>query len=224
MRQSCTTKLFYNKYIYKLRIKNSIATIFRGMNLRYAKSKLDEMQMAAESDLPIPSPFSLGLREPRTIPLDVFMDACVMYNHLEKNKKRCMVRCEGHCLDIYSNEKEWLLDLAKYVNAVEFFQPEESFTEFLKNNVNVVISTAPVEYPYKVYFNSYANKNFADYCKNNPSIKIGKTALEHVAKEWYLQGFYFWVKTEKQLMLAKIALGTGISKVVKYVSADDLHK
>ena len=224
MKQSCTTSLFYNKYIYKLRIKNNIASIFRGLNLRYAKSRLDEMQQAAESDLPIPSPFRLGIREPKYVSLDTFMDACVIYNALDKNKKKCMIRCEGFCLDIYSNEKNWLLDLAKNVDARELYQPHEDIADFLQTNTNTVITNGPVEFPYKVYFNNYANATFADYCVNNPAIKIGKTALSHVRNEYYLRGFYFWVKTEKQLMLAKIALGTGISKIVKYVSADDLHK
>ena len=57
MLKQSTSKLFYNKYVYKLRIKNSIASIFRGMNLIFAKTKLDAMQQQAEADLPIESPF-----------------------------------------------------------------------------------------------------------------------------------------------------------------------
>lgn len=224
LKHSCTTKLFYNKYIYKLRLKNNVGTIFRGLNLRYAKSKLDEMQQAAESDLPILSPFRYGLREPRTINLETFVDACVIYSFLTKHKKECMIRCEGYTLDVYSNERDWLLDLSKQVNATEFWEPEEEFRDFLISNVNCIVTENPVEYPYKVYFNNYADRNFADYCENNSNIKIGKIALEGVKREQYLRGFYFWVKTEKQLMLAKIALGTGISKVIKYISKDDLHK
>ena len=36
-----TTRLFYNKYIYKLRVKAELGAIFRGMNLAHAKEKLD---------------------------------------------------------------------------------------------------------------------------------------------------------------------------------------
>ena len=52
-----TTRLFYNKYIYKLRVKAELGAIFRGMNLAHAKEKLDEMQSYAESERTIPSPF-----------------------------------------------------------------------------------------------------------------------------------------------------------------------
>lgn len=219
-----TTKLFYNKYIYKIRIKNNISTIFRGLNLRYAKSRLDEMQQSAESDLPIPSPFWRGLREPRYVSLETFMDACVIHNVLEKNKSRCMVRCEGVTLDIYSNEKDWLEDLSKLLYVEEFHQPEKDTEDFLKNNVDVVISPEEVIWPYKVYLGRFVDPNFAVYCDNNPHIKIGKKALECIRKQQYVQGFYFWIKTENQLMLAKIALGGGIGKVVKFVSKADLHK
>ena len=44
-----TTSLFYNKYLYKLRIKNEIGAIFRGMNLSHAKQKIDDMQSHAET-------------------------------------------------------------------------------------------------------------------------------------------------------------------------------
>ena len=52
-----TTSLFYNKYLYKLRLRNPIGSIFRGMNLGHAKQKLDEMQRDAEAEMPIKSPF-----------------------------------------------------------------------------------------------------------------------------------------------------------------------
>ena len=182
------------------------------------------MQSYAEGDLPIPSPFAFGMREPKFVQLEHFMDACVIYNALEKNRKECMVRCEGHTLDLYSNNEEWLKDLIKLVNTTEFHQPDEDTISFLLDNVDVVITDKPVVWPYKVYLKKFADPNFALYCENNKNIKIGNVALEQIKKQGWLQGFYFWTKTENQLMLAKIALGGGICRVIKYVSKDDLHK
>ena len=92
-----TTKLFYNKYLYKLRVKNTVGPIFRGMNLGYVKSKLDAMQSDAEADMPIQSPFNHihSRKKEKTVSLETFMDACVVYNALEKNKDYAMVRCQG---------------------------------------------------------------------------------------------------------------------------------
>ena len=52
-----TTNLFYNRYVYRLRIKNDVGAIFRGMNLGTAKAKIDEMQSFAEAGQRIPFPF-----------------------------------------------------------------------------------------------------------------------------------------------------------------------
>ena len=135
-----------------------------------------------------------------------------------------MVRCEGHTLDIYSNDKDWLMDLTKLIRPIEFHEPEADLVDFLKENVNIVVSDKEVEWPYKVYLGKFVDPNFAVFCKNNKNIKIGKLCLKSIENQEYVQGFYFWTKTEKQLMLAKIALGGAISKVVKYVSKADLHK
>ena len=225
MKNLSTTSLFYNKFLFKLRIKNSVGSIFRHANLRWAKSKLDEMQQAAEADMPIRSPFFHGLRETvKPVSLETFMDACIIYKAIERNRHDCMLRCEGHTVDIYSNTIEWLVDLSKQVNATEFWQPEDDIVDILLDNTNTVVIDKPQKYPYKVYFSNFATPGFAEYCDKNDNIKIGKIALESVRRGGYLNGFYFWVTTEKQLMLAKIALGNGISKIIKHVTKDELHK
>ena len=67
--------------------------------------------------------------------------------------------------------------------------------------------------------------NFADYCENNPDgFRIGNIAKRVVRNSHFAEGFYFYAKNERYLMLAKIALGGQIRRVIKYVSRNDLHK
>ena len=140
-----TTKLFYNKYLYKIRIKNSIGPIFRGMNLGYVKTKLDAMQRDAEMDVPIASPFNYSLRKDRTVNLETFMDACVIYNALEKNKDVSMLRCEGNNLDLYSNEPDWLKALMTQVDVEQWHEPEtDEIFNYLLDNANTEIITGKV--------------------------------------------------------------------------------
>jgi len=47
---SYTTKLFYDQYLYKLVITNSLASIFRNNNLAYARGQLDRIQLDYESN------------------------------------------------------------------------------------------------------------------------------------------------------------------------------
>ena len=63
------------------------------------------------------------------------------------------------------------------------------------------------------------------YCNNNPNaIKIGNVAKKTIERGGYVEGFYFYAKTEKYLMLAKIALGGKIQRIEKIVSDSELHK
>jgi len=210
-----------------LTIHNQICHIFKNLNLAFAKSNLDSMQLQAESDLPL-TLFYLrnSWRRHRHISLETFMEACVIYNALVNNKDKCSVRCEVYNIDIYSTEKDWLTELSKKVQATKFWEPEtDSIKNYLEYNTNVQIVDNEVEWPYKVYFGSRVNPDFADYCDHNKSwIKIGAKAKQHIKNYGYSNGYYFYVKSEKQLMLTKIASGSKFGRVVKYVSRHELHK
>lgn len=226
MQKHTTTSLFYNKYIYKLSIRNEVASIFRGKNFSYAKQKIDEMQRQAESELPIERPVRWLGRAPRYITLEQFVDTAIIYKFLDAHKKDCMLRIEGLTLDIYSNEHQWLKDLAKQVDARAFYSPEsDTHGQYLLDNANTVIVDKEVLWPYKVFFEREVDPSFASFCKANPkSIKIGKKALAEVENNGYCAGFYFYVKTDKTLMLASIASGNSFGRVVKYVSSQKLAK
>ena len=221
-----TTKLFYNKYLYKLRVKSSLAPLFRGLNLGYVKTKLDEMQRDAESDMPIKSPFNHAMRKDRTVTLETFMDACVVYNALENNKEHAMVRCEGLNLDLYTNEPDWLKSLISQVGVWQWHEPEnDEIFDFLLDNANTKIVDGEVEWQFKAILGRKVDPNFADYCENNPEgFRIGSVAKRVVRNNHFAEGFYFYAKNERYLMLAKIALGGQIRRVIKYVSQQDLHK
>lgn len=227
MLKQFTSKLFYKKYVYKLRVNTQLASIFREMNLTFAKKQLDEMQRLAEADVAIIIPGRWGLRKtPPTISLEDFMDACVIYTTLQENRKHCMVRCEGTNLDIYSNQKDWLLNLTNRINVHSFYEPyDQEVLNFLLDNSNVEIVDKEVEWVYKAYLGNYIDPNFADFClANSKNVRIGKRALSSVKNSYYCNGFYFFTKTEKFLMLAKIAAGGDITRIIKYVNRKDLNK
>ena len=158
-----TTKLFYNKYLYKARIKNSVTSIFRGLNLGFVKSKLDAMQRDAEADLPIASPFNYSLGKHKTISLETFMDACVIYNALEKHKDEVMVRCEGINLDLYTNEPDWLKALMTQVDVCQWHEPEnDQIFDYLIEHANTKIIDGPVEWEYKALLGKQVATSCAD--------------------------------------------------------------
>jgi len=226
MKKYYTTKLFYNKYIYKLSVRNELATIFRGKNLSYVKTKIDEMQSAAESNLPIEWPGRTYRRHAKTVTLEQFVDTAIIYKFINENKKDCMLRVEGLTLDIYSNTRQWLKDLAKHVHTKGFYEPASAEqAEYLLNNAYTEITDGPVKWQYKVFFLDSVDPGFANFCKGNKSnIKIGHKCLAEVENNGYCRGFYFYVKSDKHLMLASIASGNSFGRIIKYVSSQKLDK
>ena len=131
-----TTNLFYNRYVYRLWIKNDVGAIFRGMNLGTAKAKIDEMQSFAEAGQRIPFPFRFFRDKDKFLSLETFMDAYTIYSALEKNVDKCMVRVENFTLDLYSNDNDWLEDLAQKIYAVSITEPaDDESLNFLLENV-----------------------------------------------------------------------------------------
>ena len=137
-----------------------------------------------------------------------------------------MVRIEDYNVDIYSNENEWLEELATRIECTSLHEPQDDEAlNFLLENKNTVIVNKEVRWPYKAMLGRSVDPNFAVYCnRNKDNIKIGNKALNSITKRHNTEGYYFFTKNEKHLMLAKIALGGSITKIVKYVSDKELHK
>ena len=153
-------------------------------------------------------------------------DAGKIFVALQNNRKNVMLRCEGNTLDVYSNKKDWLLELTKKIDVFSFYEPyDQKVLDYLLDNTNVEIIDKHVEWVYKAYLGNYVDSNFADFCSNNKkNIRIGNKALECISNSYYCNGYYFYTKTEKFLMLAKIAAGGDITRVVKYVNREELNK
>ena len=193
-----TTKLFYNKYLYKLRVKSTIASLFRGLNLGYVKSKLDAMQREAESEMPISCPFNqLARRKNNSIDLETFMDACVVYNALEKNKSNAMVRCEGYNLDMYSNEPDWLHKLQTQVSAVQWHEPEnDEIFNYLIDNANTKIIDGDVEWEFKAILGKKVDESV-------PLMSIDITTTVKTIGPKKLSRYHFFFFPVKRLMASK---------------------
>ena len=98
-----TKKLHYNKYLYKIAIRNQCASFFRtefqkGVQLSYAKKRIDECHQWYDVKHPsIDIPW--GNKYVNRIPREHYWDAISIYRHL-KNQEGYIVRCELNCLNI----------------------------------------------------------------------------------------------------------------------------
>jgi hypothetical protein len=225
-----TKKLFYRKYLYKLVLRNDINVFFRtelqknGV-LGYAREQLDRLSEDYRNGVPLSRTV---FRHTRSIPVDDFLDAKDIYSSL-KNAKDYKVRVEPlSTLTLFSNDKEFLLGIAKKLRSsdIEFWEPNKEYENTLKNKSSIKIVTKRPELPLQVYFNSKpVPKDFSNWIKANlDKCKIGPIALESLENYGYLNGYYMYARDEKVLNLITLLAGSSIRSVEKLVYVGDLDK
>lgn len=223
-------KLHYRKYLYKLRLDNTLSGIFRtelqrGGKLEYAKAKLEEYLVKDRNGDAITS---TKYRTQIVITKEELYDAYQLYKTL-RNATDYLLRCEHRSLMLYSNDKPLLLNIAQKLHTkdVEFWEPDQSAIEFLKNNTNVIIVNKEPEFPYKVTFGKRPGKpELAKWIdKNLDKVQIGSilhSNLRNSAK--WIQGQYFYVRDENVIFLLQIMIGDNIGRIDKLVYKADIDK
>lgn len=218
-----TTKLFWDKYLYKLCINNGIGHIFRDKNLSYARGVLDKLQQQYESGnaLILESHY-------RQIPVKElsFLDARKLYKFLSKTDDY-MLRIESSTVCIYSNNKEWLHTLKSAVNKenlLELWEPNPNHLSHL--NENTIIVDKNNGYGYKVTFGPKIadTAGFANWAKSNEKqVRVGPTLMDNLERSGYVSDLYFYARDEKTLRLCELMLAN-IRRIDKLVVKSNLDK
>lgn len=225
-----TKKLHYGKYLYKLKLFNQLAGIFRteqqrNGKLAHAKSKLHEyLQLHANGEPITKSRWRAAV----VIPKEELLDANVVYNVL-KTHKDYIVRCEYSTLIIYSNNRTMLLKIVDKLSSSspELWEPDPVTIGFLKSNQNIILVDTPTRYPYKLTFGrKKANPSLASWIdKNGDKAKAGPVLMENLrsGNSW-IQGQYIYVRDENIIFLLQMLVGDNITRIDKLVYKADIDK
>lgn len=219
-----TTKLFYNKYLYRLGIYNPIASIFRNKNFSYASTVLDKLQANYEDGLPLEVTYVMR-KQP--IRVSDFLDAQVLYNDFSRYKDDYLLRIEANTIGVYSNDKEWLKRVAyKLKNKKDFTEPQAELVEFLRNNTNTIIVDNNFGFEYKITLgNNRCPPTFADWLeKNRDKVKVTNQLIEDIRHGNYVSSRYFYARSENVLMLVRLIILDNMQRVDKLVSKQDIDK
>lgn len=219
-----TTKLFYNRYVYCLTVYNSLGSIFRNKNFKFASKELDTLEQSYQQGQPLLRRFVL-----RETPVEEshFFDAKVIYNELTRYKGNYLLRCEGNTVGFYSNDKIFLENLSKKVTHIkDWYSPDPSVIDFLQTNVDTIIVDDDFGYAYKVVFNNIpVNREFGQWLeKNKDKVKSTKMLREDINLTGYINGRYIYCKSENVLVLLNIIAGNSISKIYKLIHKQDIDK
>lgn len=223
MQKHKTTKLFWDKYLYKLVLSNTIGSIFRDKNLPYAREVLDQLQSEYEEGLPL---FVKKYKREQRVSENDFLDARKIYNFLS-HANDYMLRIESYTFCIYSSNKHWLTIIKQSMspnNVKEFWEPDLEDIELL--NPKTIIMDKDIGFEYKVTLgqNIADTFGFANWAENNPNqVKVGPKLLEELKHNGYVSDLYFYARDEKTLQLCSLML-TNIRRIDKIIVKADLDK
>ena len=219
-----TTKLFYNKYLYRLGIRNPLASIFRNKNFAYASTILDQLQQDFESGLPLQVTYVMRVQPIR---IQDFKDAQILYNELTRYNDDYILRIENQTVGVYSNDKQWLKTLSnKIKNVLDFCEPDKEIVEYLKQNINTIIVEDTFGYDFKITLgNEICPTTFSQWLRTNrDKVKVTDKLIEDIENRQYTAGRYFYIRSENVLMLVKLIILDSIQRIDKLVSKQDIDK
>ena len=233
--QKRVTSLYYNRYMYGLKVDNIFFGIFRNKRLNYARSSLDTINNVLETDPELVTPKYLQLTDlPSYIRNNLqntpqwksklhYSDAVIILNFMRNEDSRCRAEYPN-LLTLYNNDRNSIQDLQNHLRlSSTLYAPHIDDEKLLLSEPDIELVPTEPTFKYRCYFNTKARRlqSFADYCtKNCDSIKITDRVLTLLRKGYMADGLTFYVKNEKMLMLIKLMLGDKIGRIKKLVCND----
>jgi len=232
LQQAETTKLHYNKYLYKLETRLYIAHILRteiqhGKNFQYARRELNSFKARI---FPGSKTFQVNARFGHShisIDTNEILDVERIITNL-MHETDYTVRIEQSFLNIYSNNESLIDKLANTLSAdyIKVWKPSPDMIEYLQNNKNVIIVNKETEFDYKVTFGGKnVNPEMANWIVKNPNLcKCGTKLLQKIKNKNWIRVQYVYIKNDKALTLFELLAGGNISRIDKLIYKHDLDK
>lgn len=218
-----TNKLFYKKYLYKLDIRNSMATYFREKKFSEAREVIDILQKKYESRLPLDVEFGMRIR---TIPESDFLDAQKLLSLFVNTRDDFKLRVSFSYISIYSNSKDWLYGISSTIrpnSVISFHAPNPKYQDLLAEDI--ILIDEDNGYKFRVTLGRKSgDPNFANWAsKNSNQVKIGPILKEALLDQGFVDGMYFYARDEKTLQLCSL-LTNNIRRIDKLIVKSNIDK
>lgn len=218
-----TTKLFYDKYLYKLGVINPVGFIFRNKNFSNARTVIDDLQFQLEENETLR--YKPSMRHIDVSQEDLH-DLKILLSEFE-GASSFMLRCEQRKVGIFSNDDTWLKHVSKKLNCVsDFYEPADITADILLKNKNIIIKNTSFAYEFKVTLGGNAmDYNFYNWAKDNADkIRVSPGLMTRLSQRGYVSGKYLYLRDEKVLTLAMLFLSGNITRVDRIVIKQDVDK
>lgn len=197
-----TTRLFCQKYKYKIVLKTRAAGWFRGNSLDNVKVQLADPKIMGKMLSAIEQNYVLKL--------------CLELKKLSDY----ILRVESPLISVYTNNLTIVERLAKVSHEnVKYVSAPLSGSENLLEEKKIIVKR--LDYLFKVTMGrtrqSYTD--FLTWCEGKDKVRLPKRAKLQLAKEHSWGGYYFYVKDEKCLTMVKMFVGGDIQTVESVVKS-----
>lgn len=228
LKKNETQKIYYGEYLYKLTVVSPLANMFRGKRFASTRKELDKIKQAynkKHDNYTVANAYSYRFYQ---VPRFAVYDAEIILGHLSiADIKSFKLRIEYNEIAIYSNNKEWLLDLTTKITpdtSKEFFEPNTKYLDELQKGF-IVVSNELRDYNLKVTIKGFCPISFANWVKNNTDkIRVGFRLLSYFEKGFNVNGCYFYVRDEKVLSMIYLLISNHIVRVDKLVHKEESDK
>jgi hypothetical protein len=217
MYQKKTTKLFFNKYVYKVAVRTPLSTLFRGKNLPNTRQQIEVLSERFDNKRVSSTSITNGWRSrQQATSTDVFV-GLLLLDQLD-SLSDFTLRVENSTLGLYCNDLDFISKVTNIVgiNVEEIAVPEtDDVREFLLSNPKSIIR-GEYTHKYKVTVNALweSADNFKAWAVKLPKIKTTNNK--------YRFGGHFYVADEKTLSLCHIFLADKIRKVEQLVTTTEI--
>ena len=202
-----TTKLFNNKYKYKIVLVLRSASWFRGCNF-----DLVESSIAAQS---------IQDADPWTVRLNPYeKQYTIQLCNTLKKLKDYEIRVENPLISFYTNNDSDVEKLAKIdSDKVKYVSLPTAGTESILDQGKVIVKN--IDFNYKVTMGRTRQEftSFVQWCEGMDKIRMPKRAKTDLCKKACWGGSHFYVKDEKTLTMVKMFVGGYIHTVESVVKS-----
>lgn len=196
-----TTRLFNNKYKYKIVILTKCASWFRGNNLDHVKERLNVSN----------SEKKLLWEEKITSTDKIFASKlCLTLSSLNDY----LLRVESPLISIYSNDPKDIEKIAKIdAGQIKYVSYPDPSTEAALDDHKIITKNITHEFKVTMGRTRQSHTNFVEWCKDKEKVKLTKRAKSQLSKNNSWGGYYFYVQDEKTLIMVKMFVGGSIQAV-----------
>jgi hypothetical protein len=212
-----TNRLFRGIYQYKIVLVVPAANAFRSGDMQQTLKDLRSINLInlLNSKSTTPS-WQLGWKA--NVKTQDDLDFCFKLQKIVSSLKDFDIRVESPCVSIYTNNKQDIDKISKTdPDRVKYISkpPDNASLE------SGVVILPKIDFEYKITLGKTIQEHtaFIEWAQANKKVKLTNSCVRDLSRDRSWGGTYFYITGDKNVLMAKMHLGSSINKIERIVKA-----